>query len=236
MAFDWTMFFDEHANDFHESFRKELSRQLLKKGSAGTGIQHFEKYNFQSMVGARELNMRLVDSKVYAEVEFITPTSFSFPVMIYWTSNEKELLQMHTKEVSGASIDINWAPNFPFQKILPYIKPYKIDRKEKTGWQFEVRYYYYLVPDITLQFEFVIVTEQTFSMLDKILKQFCDLWNRNHRNIPIDYVSNAVQTAANTCEVMFDLVDGNGPKIIKELLQHLSNNLSEKNVTFVTIR
>ena len=122
MAYDWTMFFDDFASDFHPTFQKELSRQLFVKGSTGTGIKHFDKHNLQLIVGMKDLQMRQVADKVFAKIDFITPTSFSFPVDIYWsTSAGADISEIHKQDISNITVDINWGENFPIDKILPHL-------------------------------------------------------------------------------------------------------------------
>jgi len=122
MAYDWTIFFDEFASDFHPSFQKELNRQLFEKGSNGTGIKEFEKHNLQLIVGMKDLELHVEDNKVFAKIEFITPTSFSFPVNIFWTAEASvDLLEIHKHDISKISVAINWGDNFPLDKILPHL-------------------------------------------------------------------------------------------------------------------
>lgn len=121
MAYDWTMFFDDFAEDFHPTFRKELSKQLFAKGS-DTGIDKFDSHNVQLIVGMTDPQLKQVENKVYALVEFITPTSFSFPVHICWTTSYTETsLEIHKHDVSNAKLEINWAPGFPLEQILPHL-------------------------------------------------------------------------------------------------------------------
>ena len=119
MAYDWTIFLTD---EFHPTFQKELSRQLLEKGSEVTGIENFEKYNFQLIVGITDPEIKLVGDKVFAKIDFITPASFQFPVEIYWTSkNSDNLLEIHKKDISGLGVEINWNEKIPLEAISPYM-------------------------------------------------------------------------------------------------------------------
>ncbi|MEI8204158.1 MAG: hypothetical protein WCH34_14145 [Bacteroidota bacterium] len=119
---EWVMFFDEFASGFHPTFQKELAQQLFRKGSEGTGIKQFDKYNFQLIIGAKDPELRLDTNKVFAKIEFITPTSFTIPAEIYWTCDETDkLLEIHKHNVSDKKIEFNWADNFPIQSVLPHI-------------------------------------------------------------------------------------------------------------------
>ena len=156
MAYDWTIFFDEYAGDFHPTFQKELSRQLFLKGDNGTNIKQFDKYGFQLMVGMRDLNKRIDGGKIIASIDFITPTSFSIPVDINWYSDKYPNVQdLHKQDITDLNVVFDWTEGFPVSKILPHIKPYRSDKKAKTKLNFDVEYYYYLLPDICLEFHFM---------------------------------------------------------------------------------
>jgi hypothetical protein len=116
------MFFDEFAGDFHPTFQKELSRQLFEKGSVGTGIKHFDKHNVQLIIGMKDLQMRQVAHRIFAKIDFITPTSFSFPVDIYWSTTDAVIVsEIHKQDISNINVDINWGENFPIDKILLHL-------------------------------------------------------------------------------------------------------------------
>ena len=119
MSYDWTLFLTE---EFHPTFQKEISRQLFEKGKAGTGLKNFETINFQLIIGMNDLNLRVFEKKVFAKVDFITPGSFSIPIDIFWTTENKvNLLEIHKNDVSNINIEINWCENFPLEEILPYM-------------------------------------------------------------------------------------------------------------------
>src|ERR1700741_2542829 len=121
MAYDWTMFFDDFPKDFHPTFQKELSRQLFEKG-ANTGIKQFDKHRFQLIVGMNDLQLRKDGNRVYAKIDFIAPTSFSFPVDIYWSvENSQDILEIHKQDISKINIEINWGNNFPIDQLLPHL-------------------------------------------------------------------------------------------------------------------
>lgn len=117
MKYDWTIFLSD---EFHPSFQKELSRQLLEKGSIGTGIKNFKKYNFQLIVGIRNPEIKQIGNKVFAKIDFITPGSFQIPTEIYWTSKDsKNLLEIHKNDISKINIEIDWNEKIPMDNILP---------------------------------------------------------------------------------------------------------------------
>lgn len=119
MDYDWTIFLN---NDFHPTFQKELSKQLFEKGSSGTGIENFEAYDFQLIVGMNDLDIKIIGDKVYAKIDFITPGSFALPTEIYWTAeNSINLLEVHKNDISNINVEINWNEKIPFEKIAPYM-------------------------------------------------------------------------------------------------------------------
>lgn len=119
MAYDWTLFLNE---EFHPTFQKELSRQLFEKGSVGTGIENFENYDFQLIVGLRDSEIKQIGNKVFAKIDFITPGSYQIPIEIYWTSKDSDnLLEVHKNDVSEIDLEINWNEKIPMENILPYM-------------------------------------------------------------------------------------------------------------------
>ncbi|MCL9806829.1 hypothetical protein NAT51_14940 [Flavobacterium amniphilum] len=119
MAYDWALFLND---EFHPTFQKELSRQLLEKGTAGTGIKNFENYDFQLIVGLRDPEIKQIGNKVFAKIDFITPSSYHIPIEIYWASKDMDnLLEVHKNDVSEIQLEINWYEKIPMENILPYM-------------------------------------------------------------------------------------------------------------------
>ena len=52
------------------SFQKELSKQLFEKGSIGTGFKNFEELDFQIIIGMQDSEIRQVDNKMFAKIDF----------------------------------------------------------------------------------------------------------------------------------------------------------------------
>lgn len=119
MDYDWTIFLN---NDFHPTFQKELSKQLFEKGSSETGIENFETYDFQLIVGMNDLDIKKIGNKVFAKIDFITLGSFALPTEIYWTAeNSLNLLEVHKNDICKINVEINWNEKIPFEKIAPYM-------------------------------------------------------------------------------------------------------------------
>jgi len=113
---------DDFAKDFHPTFQKELSKQLFEKGELVTGIKNFNNYNFQLIVGIINPRPTLIGTRIEAIIEFITPDAFAFPVIIYWTTFDlAELPEIHKKDISKTSVEINWMENFPLQEVLAHL-------------------------------------------------------------------------------------------------------------------
>ena len=119
MAFDWALFLSD---EFHPTFQKELSKQLFEKGSIGTGFKNFEELDFQIIIGMHDSEIKQVENKMFAKIDFITPGSFSIPVEIYWTTEDSSnFSKIHKNDISNMNIEFNWGENFPFDEILPWM-------------------------------------------------------------------------------------------------------------------
>ncbi len=119
MTYDWTLFLN---NEFHPTFQKELSKQLFEKGKSGTGIENFEAYDFQLIIGMNNLEIKKAGDKVFAKIDFVTPGSFAIPTEIYWTAeNSIDLLEVHKNDISKMKVEINWNEKIPLENILPYM-------------------------------------------------------------------------------------------------------------------
>ena len=238
MEYDWTIFFDEFAEDFHPTFQKELSRQLFEKGEVGTGIKQFKKHNFQLMIGMDDLKKWVAENKVYARVSFITPTSFSFPVNIYWYSEScPNLLDLHRQDITSLDVIFGWADNFPIQQILPHIKPYRIDKKVKTGLHFEVEYYYYLIPDISLEFQYLTpLDEDELKRVDTFLSAFCTSWNEKNSKKQLQFISGLTERQGNTYQVLIDTGTAKNIKAITNFLASYSDNFEHLQTLKISIR
>ncbi|MES2772698.1 MAG: hypothetical protein V4722_00845 [Bacteroidota bacterium] len=234
---EWVMFFDEFASDFHPTFEKELSRQLYEKGSEGTGIKQFGKYGFQLIVGMKDIHLKVVENKVFAKIDFITPTSWSFSVDIYWSANEEnDVLQIHKKDVLVSKVEVNWANNFPLEKILPHIRPYRVDKKSKTGFNFDVEYYYFLLPDISLEFEFLTpLSNQSIIEINTFFKDFTYKWNDQKKGKEIQQISELRKEDENNYSVVTDIGLKNNIRLIAELLKEFSAEFGNLPIVKVTI-
>lgn len=235
---DWTMFFDEFASDFHPTFQKQLAQQLFRKGSNGTGIKKFEKYDFQLIVGMHDLDIKLVDNKVVAKIEFITPTSFSFPVYISWYSdNYKDILELHKQDIANINVVFDWEDNFPLQQILPHIRPYRVDKRNKTNLNFDVEYFYYLLPDLSLEFHFSKALDNNeIKSLDNFISNFHLEWNLKNKGKEIEFIGNLAKIENNVYQVVTDIGLANNIKTITNLLKSYSDNFEHFQTTKITVR
>ncbi len=238
MAYDWTMFFDEFAGDFHPAFQKELSRQLLEKGSLGTGIKQFDKYGFQLIVGMEDVNIQLVENRAFARVDFITPTSFSFPVGVSWHSNNcTDLSELHKQDITNLNVVFDWADNFPLNQILPHIRPYRVDKKAKTNLSFDIEYYYYLLPDISLEFYFSkALSTGEIESFNTFLSTFNLEWNEKNKGKEIQFISNATEVGRNVYRVLMDIGLKNNIKVVTNFLKLYSEKPGSLQATKIAIR
>lgn len=135
---EWVTFFDEHAGDFHPSFKRNLAKQLFERGSAETGVRGFGKYDFQLLVGQEDLKLQQMQGYMFALVNFIIPPAYSQPVWICWKAEGLGVAKLHTQDVSHVNIEFHWGGHFPKEDVLPYLKPYKRERKSKSNLRFDM--------------------------------------------------------------------------------------------------
>jgi hypothetical protein len=220
MEYGRTLFFDEFAGDFHPTFKKALSEQLFAKGSQGTGIRLFEKYNFLLIVGMIDPERRIVGDQVFAKIEFVTPDSCSVPVGIVWQSgNQGDLNVIHTQDISDNAVEFNWSEDFPLHEVLPHIRPYRIDKKDKTHFNFDVEYYYHLLPDLSLEFTFSKpLNSSEIETIDTFFSDFKTAWNEQNKGKSIEFVSGIRETGNNIYTVVLDIGLKNDMKTVKKIL------------------
>jgi hypothetical protein len=236
MEYDWTMFFDDFADEFHPSFKKQISQQLWAKGEQ-TGIKQFQKYNFQLMVGMKPIDLAVKDDKVLITVEIITPTSFAFPTKISWFLREnKDLIEnIHKSEVSEDQVEINWENNFPLGSVLEHISPYRRTKSEKNGIGFDVDYYYNNLPDVEIEFYFKKEpTNVDLKELNVFLSDYKDKWNVVKKDKPIEYIS-VITNESDKYFLVMDIGVDNTIRLINDLLNKLGDKYNEF-ITKVNVR
>jgi len=228
MEYNWTMFFSDFAEGFHPSFEKQISQQLWDKGEQ-TGIKQFQKYNFQLIIGMAPLNLDVQDKRVIITVEFITPTSFSFPVQISWfmKGNICDLKNFHKSEVTEDMVDINWEKNFPIDKVLEHISPYRRTKADKNQIGIDVDYFHFSLPDIELQLFFKSnPTDGQLKQINDSLMKFWENWNQRKKDKPIEFIS-GVNSESDRFIIVIDTGIKNTSRMINELLKELGGLYSE---------
>jgi hypothetical protein len=234
---EWATFFDEYAGEFHPSFKQKLAKQLFEKGSTGTGIRGFEKYEFQLLIGQHDLEMRQIGNNMFALVSFITPPAYSEPVWIYWTAEGFDVSGLHNQDVSNIDIDFRWGGNFPKEEILPYLKPYRRERKDKTGFHFDIEYYHNAFPDVTLEITFSNPPlQQQIETVNKSITDFAATWNEKNKDKRIEAVSSLIQKESTVFEVVIDWGVGNSIKTVGLLLNRLSENVQQNVISKMVVK
>ncbi len=232
----WASFFDEHTDEFSLSFKYELAKQLFEKGSTETGIRGFDKHYFQILVGIENLEMRQVDNHIFALISFIVPPALSIPVWIYWTSKELDITNLHTQEVSNISVEFHWGSQFPKGEILENLKPFKKERKEKSGLIFDVEYYYNGFPDISFEIYFQTAPKRLqIESIRKFFIEFVEQWNRENKDKSIYYLGELTLKEGKAWEIIFDFGAENSNKIIKILLKELSRTLNSNEIEMIRV-
>lgn len=226
MAYDWTMFFDEFGGELHPTFKKELSEQLWSKGDR-TGIKQFQKHNFQLIVGMKPMNIKKLEDRVIATIEFITPSSWSLPTTISWQTKQIDMELAHKSEVSSELIEFNWENDFPIDKVEAHISPYKKSKAEKNGFGFHAEYYYLLIPDVELVVYFKNEpTTDTIDLINNSLQEFNRTWNQSKKGKEIEFISNLTRNESHYSIVM-DIGLKNSIRTVNELLKLIGNKHSD---------
>jgi hypothetical protein len=234
---EWVTFFDEYAGNFHPTFREKLAIQLFEKGSVETGIPGFEKYNFFLLVGQEYLEPKEFDGCMFVTVSFITPSSCSIPVRIYWGAKGKDINTLHTKNVSRINVEFHWGGNFPLEEVLPHIKPYKKEKKEKTGLYFDIEYYHSAFPDLFLEFVFAKPpVKKQIDEIDDILIDLVHKWNDKPRSLKIENIGNLIKKERTVYEVMADFGANTSIKAVGSLLKELSARLKPNVISTIKVK
>lgn len=237
MEYDWTCFSEEYAGDFHPTFQKELSQQLRVKGAEGTGIEGFEKYDFQLMIGMNELNLQFMGNVALATIEFTTPTSFSFPIQIQWQSLEstRDIRHLHQQAVTGQTVEFTWGNDFPLQEVLAHIRPYRKVSKQQSGLDFDLSYYYCLLPDLTLEFEcHQELDRQAIRAINRFGSDFLTNWSEKKPHAPIEFISSLSKEGHYT--ITLDIGLQNSMQVVEEYLVQFSQKFEGIGIFNVNIR
>ena len=189
--YGWAMFFDEYASDLHTTFKQEISRQLFEKTAIKTGLKQFEKYNFQLIIGMNDLYKQVIKNKMYARIDIITPISMGLPAWIYWYSESFDNIEeLHKQDITNIPVVIDWNIDFPLDDVLSYTRPRKIDKKDKTGYGFDVEFYYHSFPDISIEFNFLRnLNNKEIESLRIFFKEFHQEWNKEYENKAINFIT-----------------------------------------------
>ena len=235
---DWRVtFFDEYAGDLHPSFRQKLVEQLFEKGSAETGIPGFEKYDFMLLIGQDDLQLQQVEDNMCALISFITPPAYSLRVWIYWKAAGKDIATIHKKNVSKINIEFHWGRNFPLNEVLPYLKPYKKEKKGKTKLHFDTDYYHNAFPDISLEIIFAkSPKKKQLEDIDKVVYDFIDAWHKKNKNKPINHAGSLTKKDKNVFQIMIDFGVDNSLKTVSLLLKEISGKVEPDLINKVLVK
>lgn len=223
---DWVTFYDTYAADFHPTFKKELSEQLLDKISALTGHKNFCKYGFLLLIGLDDLHERIIDNKMYAYIKIITPVSISINAWIYWYCNScQDLRELHKRDITGMDVVFEWNSDFPLEEVASYLRPRKREKKEKTGLKFNLEYYYYSLPDITVELYFSQqLSREEMKEINIFIYNFYKEWNSRYAHKAINYISELGIIDDNTCFFIADVGLKNNISVINNLLKLYSSD------------
>jgi hypothetical protein len=236
-SIEWVAFFDEYAGDLHPSFKQKLAKQLFEKGSTETGIRGFEKYYFQLLVGQEDLKLQQVQDYMFASAIFISPASSSHSVWICWKAEGVDVTALHKQDVNNINIEFHWGGHFPKDEVLPYLKPYKKEKKAKTNLNFDIEYYHTTFPDVSLEIIFATPPQkEQLENIDNLVADFVSAWNNNNKDKIINYVSSLTMKDKNVFEVVADFGLHNSIKIVSLLLKELSGKVEPHLINKVLVK
>lgn len=236
-SIEWATFFYEYAGDFHSSFKEKLAKQLFAKGSSETGIRGFEKFDFQILIGQQDLKMQQIENNMFALVSFITPSAYSLPVWIYWTTEGTDVSNLHTQDVSSNNVEFHWGGNFPKEEVLPYLKPYKKEKKAKFNLHFDIEYYHNAFPDVSIEIDFVKSPEkEQLEAISRFFKDFADGWNNQNKDKFINYISLLIKKGENVYEIIADFGPNNSIKTIKTMLKEMSEKMQPNVISKIMVK
>lgn len=226
-SYDWTMFFDEYASDLHTTFRREISKQLFEKIAIKTGLKQFEKYNFQLIIGMNNLYKQVINNKMYAQIDIITPTSMGLPAWIYWYSDTfNDLEELHRQDITNIPVVIDWNIDFPLDDVLSYTRPRRIDKKDKTGYSFDIEFYHYSFPDTSIEFYFQRgLNKKEMENLNIFFNELYLEGNKQQENKAINFYyinEQHINNNGSVVRIEFDFGLNNNSKTIMKLLQQYS--------------
>ncbi len=229
---DWTIGWLIDINgSLHPSFRKKLAQQLWQKAENSLGIKHFDKYDFQLFLDNTKLNLEKGKNQIIANVEFITPTSWSFPIQIIGRGiGIENITAIYQKDISNLDIEFDWGESFPIEAVRQHIKPYRKDKPSKTGFDFDVHYYYYSFPDIELKIRLDDLNNFDKNEVETQLEQF-RLKYRKEVDIQFIAVSDLNE---NVFSIVFDFGLKASKTILKKLLSYINNEF-KLNVRLIEI-
>ena len=219
---DWTISWLIDVNGIlHPTFKKKLAQQLWEKAEKGTKINNFEKYNFQLFLEEKHLNLRKNKNQILFSIEIITPTSFGLPFDVYLNAENIEKEEdIFKKDISELNVEFEWGENFPLEEVKKHIRPYRKDKKSKTGYLFEVHYFYYSFPDIQLKLKLNSGSSFDKKLLEAQLKAFQSL-HKEKVNIQSIFVSDLKD---NEFVLIFDF----GLKVSRTILKKLLNFIDKE--------
>ena len=173
------------------------------------------------------MEITVVDDKVFGKIEFITPTSWSFPTSISWKGlkgEENELAILHTKQVTSETIEFNWEDKTLLEKVQPHIRPYKRTKAGENNLGFNVEYFYLLIPDV--QFEIFFKenpTKKTLLDFNGLLSSFENDWNAAKKRKQIEYISK-ITLEGNHYSIVMDIGLNNSIRMLNKLIEALDQS------------
>lgn len=169
---NWIQFSPENSNIFSESFKKRMNEELLLSlyDIIGEKVSSTE-FNFLLSVDCQNLNLVRTNDYVFVTASLRTVFAKSYYFTIGWSSPAfTNPLEIHKSDINNKKVEFNFCDDFPSQQIISDLMPTEIISHKKSGYKFDIEYYLYVFPDVTVYFEFS--KKPTENCLKEIKKEF----------------------------------------------------------------
>ena len=111
---NWILFLSD---DFTESFRKRLSNGLKKQFDLLVEKDNaIDTYDFQLIIGMRNLDMQKLSENTFINADFVLPTSESLPITIGWKEESDSI------SLNADASTFFWTSDLPLNRIKQFIK------------------------------------------------------------------------------------------------------------------
>lgn len=150
----WTSFFGSADKEFSQSFKEELSAQLMTSFDALMDIKNFvQEKGFQLFVGMEELKTIYSDGYAFSLVELIGPNSHSLTVTAYWKAQDNRKI-VKTNNIDPNNVEFGWCADLDREFVFWSAHEDSVSEINGTKIKFNYRCNYTLFPDLSVKYVF----------------------------------------------------------------------------------